>query len=674
MDVKKAMVGGAPWATYAETSGNDVTLYPLASSDPTGTAGAFADLRKAISEAQDFIFIADWSFQPYVRLVSGGTPSMDETVGAILQKRAEAGVLVAVHAWDHTNMAAGDTQNDNGGDRLDDIAKALNKAAKGRHANFLWRASSRTGIGWSHHQKFVVMDAPGAGGRRTLRAFFGGLDLTKGRFDWGEHRIMPMLGVSDGLQVPLRDPNTHMEYDDWYSAEFTRSSVKPKDAAHPGRDDVAGDTTMPRQPWQDFYAQIVGPSAWDIVREFTGRWLRDPSIGSTPGDNAYKAMKTVEDKFTSLFDKAKYVQPWEKGSGPFNARVLRSLESAHWGPMPTAFGTPKVEVDGEKGKQEELHWILRGSFERSIQDAYLRSIKQADRFIYIETQYLISSGASWSKPRKSVTNQVAKAVADRIVEKIKNDEEFHAYLVIPMFPEGNPVDSTIQTQRHFEWLTMEMMATIVTKALQEKGSSKEWNDYVSFYFLANWDNGTVVTPIGRRGVRVQTNARYQIYVHSKLMIVDDEFLILGSANLNERSLAGDRDSEICLYLSAGDGQLAACKQKIQDLRKTTWQQHFGALPNGWDEPQKAACVTDVRQRAAEGYKMLRERRRSDGRHIVSIPMSMKGGNFHTETVSRYALEDPYLVDAEALNKLGGSGPEWLWPSKDAMHAMTSMAE
>ena len=42
-----------------------------------------------------------------------------------------------------------------------------------------------------------------------------------------------------------------------------------------------------------------------------------------------------------------------------------------------------------------------------------------------------------------------------------------------------------------------------------------------------------------------------IYVHSKLLIVDDRLVICGSANINDRSLLGDRDSEVVcnmLYL------------------------------------------------------------------------------------------------------------------------------
>jgi phosphatidylserine/phosphatidylglycerophosphate/cardiolipin synthase-like enzyme len=43
----------------------------------------------------------------------------------------------------------------------------------------------------------------------------------------------------------------------------------------------------------------------------------------------------------------------------------------------------------------------------------------------------------------------------------------------------------------------------------------------------------------------------QIYVHSKLMIIDDCMALIGSANINDRSLLGSRDSEVWLdYNSA----------------------------------------------------------------------------------------------------------------------------
>ena len=39
----------------------------------------------------------------------------------------------------------------------------------------------------------------------------------------------------------------------------------------------------------------------------------------------------------------------------------------------------------------------------------------------------------------------------------------------------------------------------------------------------------------------------QIYVHSKVMIVDDRRALIGSCNINDRSLLGSRDSEVSLF-------------------------------------------------------------------------------------------------------------------------------
>lgn len=37
-----------------------------------------------------------------------------------------------------------------------------------------------------------------------------------------------------------------------------------------------------------------------------------------------------------------------------------------------------------------------------------------------------------------------------------------------------------------------------------------------------------------------------IYVHAKGMIVDDGYVIIGSANINQRSMDGSRDTEIAM--------------------------------------------------------------------------------------------------------------------------------
>jgi hypothetical protein len=98
-------------------------------------------------------------------------------------------LLVAIHSWNHTYYFAGDSQNDDADEVLDSIAKSIGLGLDKRPGNLLWRATSREGSGWSHHQKFVVVDCDAGGGRRDLKVFFGGLDLTKGRFDWPDHRL-----------------------------------------------------------------------------------------------------------------------------------------------------------------------------------------------------------------------------------------------------------------------------------------------------------------------------------------------------------------------------------------------------------------------------------------------------------------------------------------------------
>jgi len=40
-----------------------------------------------------------------------------------------------------------------------------------------------------------------------------------------------------------------------------------------------------------------------------------------------------------------------------------------------------------------------------------------------------------------------------------------------------------------------------------------------------------------------------IYIHSKIMIVDDLYFVVGSANLNDRSMLGSRDHEVAVVMA-----------------------------------------------------------------------------------------------------------------------------
>lgn len=59
-----------------------------------------------------------------------------------------------------------------------------------------------------------------------------------------------------------------------------------------------------------------------------------------------------------------------------------------------------------------------------------------------------------------------------------------------------------------------------------------WQDYIQFLGLRNH---------GRFSPQ-STPVTELIYIHSKMIIVDDDQIIIGSANINDRSLNGNRDS------------------------------------------------------------------------------------------------------------------------------------
>ena len=62
------------------------------------------------------------------------------------------------------------------------------------------------------------------------------------------------------------------------------------------------------------------------------------------------------------------------------------------------------------------------------------------------------------------------------------------------------------------------------------------------------------------------------------MIIDDRSLIIGSANINDRSMRGSRDSELCLLLKGVElervlmgEETIEVSMKIRKLRDTLWK-------------------------------------------------------------------------------------------------------
>ncbi|QKX59832.1 uncharacterized protein TRUGW13939_06974 [Talaromyces rugulosus] len=76
----------------------------------------------------------------------------------------------------------------------------------------------------------------------------------------------------------------------------------------------------------------------------------------------------------------------------------------------------------------------------------------------------------------------------------------------------------------------------------------------------------------------------ELYIHGKVCIVDDRTVICGSANINDRSQLGNRDSEIAIVLDDTDmidstmnGQPYRASRLAATLRRHLWREHLGLL-------------------------------------------------------------------------------------------------
>ncbi|KAF2456192.1 putative phospholipase PldA [Lineolata rhizophorae] len=77
----------------------------------------------------------------------------------------------------------------------------------------------------------------------------------------------------------------------------------------------------------------------------------------------------------------------------------------------------------------------------------------------------------------------------------------------------------------------------------------------------------------------------ELYIHGKVMIVDDRIVICGSSNINDRSQLGFHDSELSIVMedkatmeSVMDGKAFTAGKHAATLRRMLWREHLGLLP------------------------------------------------------------------------------------------------
>lgn len=160
---------------------------------------------------------------------------------------------------------------------------------------------------------------------------------------------------------------------------------------------------------------------------------------------------------------------------------------------------------------------------REVEAMYLDLIRAAKRCIYIENQYFTA-------------NRIGAALAARLQE-----------------PDGPEVILVLRRLSH-GWLEELTMQTLRTRLLQQLRAADQFNRLRVFCpHVAGLQEGTCID------------------VHAKMMLVDDDWLRIGSANLANRSMG--LDTECDLTLEAGGD--ARKREAIRRFRAQLLAEHLG---------------------------------------------------------------------------------------------------
>jgi len=202
-----------------------------------------------------------------------------------------------------------------------------------------------------------------------------------------------------------------------------------------------------------------------------------------------------------------------------------------------------------------------------IERSSIKAILGAERLIYLETQFL----------RSPVIVQALVRTASRTTSS-------QLIIVLPAAPDDIAFDDNRGADaRQGEWLQVRAIRRI----------QKAWGDRCGMFSLAQ------PRPVSADENALLDRATLQdapiVYVHAKVSIFDSRDAIVGSANLNGRSMRWDTETAVHWR----------DKESVQTLQNALWTAHFGhAVDAESAEPlrawstraqENAACAPEQRQ-------------------------------------------------------------------------------
>lgn len=496
-----------------------------------------AAVADAIDDAQHEVFITDWQLNPHIFLKrpENGITSLDWRLDKILLKKANQGVRIYILVYWETKEVLSQEILNLGSEYLERFLKHENIKILHHPVSTTAVTNPTHLLRWSHHEKVVVVD-------RSI-AFVGGIDLAFGRWDTHSHSLTddypPHPLVLEEMTDKKSFASASNRYQRWIGKDYGNTFIggSRKEFDKP-LEDYINRKEVPRMPWHDIACAFTGAAVLDVAKHFIQRynfinysWFK--FWGATHLDIEGFGHPTN----CSISDPC---------ADNVSIQVLRSVGS----------------------------WSAGQPHEDSIHKAYLDAIKNSEHFIYIENQFFISTQPG-EKLRK-VYNEIQQALCERIVRAYENGEDFHVMIILPLqpeFPERWGTGGGKDSVTYWNYATLFSGEDSLMYKLKQNLSSKiNLYHYFSVYGLRTHGtlNDKLVTEI--------------VYVHSKIMIVDDRLAIIGSANINDRSLLGNRDSEVDVIIQDKDliegtmnGKPYSVGKFSHGLRCHLLKEHLGLL-------------------------------------------------------------------------------------------------
>lgn len=505
---------------------------------------------RAISMAQDVIYIHDWWLSPELYMRRPAVISEKWRLDRLLRRKAQEGVKVFVIVYRNVEQA------------IPIDSEHTKHALHSLHPNILVQRSpnqfKKNQFFYAHHEKICIVDHD--------IAFLGGIDLCFGRWDTPQHTLTDdrPTGYEQDGDAPKDADHCQL----WPGKDYSNPRVLDFFRLNQPYEEMYDRSKIPRMPWHDVAMQVVGQPARDLTRHFVQRWnyLRRERNPTRP---------------------MPFLLP------PPDARH-EDLE--HLG----LTGTCEVQILRSAGD-----WSLglpRDVAEHSILTAYISLIKQSDHFVYMENQFFITSCETLGT---RVINGIGDALVERIIRAHENDEDWRCCIMIPLMPGfQNTVrqdsGSSVRLIMQFQYRSICRGPQSIFGRLKARGI--EPDDYISFFSLRQWGvmpNGHIVTE--------------QLYIHAKTIIVDDRVALIGSANINERSMLGNRDSEVAALVRDTKDEwitMAGVPYRVgafaHTLRMRLMREHLGLDVDKITEEERADSIGTEAEYEAEMNQIYQE--------------------------------------------------------------------